>query len=201
MLAFIAIWSFIVAATTLVMARLGHSWFTWAVLSAGLGPLSWPLAADAVLADRRRRPEAHPHPGDVLVGVAPWAHSAQPILRALAELGDGVRGVTLVRVLDAEDAATPAGRTVAREAEAELLSLARDVEASGLVEGPVDRQLAFGRPADELGRLARAGGYGTILLGPSGPRSHHVVHGHTGSRLRRRASIPVLKGTSTETGL
>jgi nucleotide-binding universal stress UspA family protein len=197
MLAFIVVWLAIVVGTTFVMARLGHSWFTWAVLSMALGPLSWPLAIGAERAQRQLTPSVSPHPGDALVGVAPWARSPDAIRDCLVAAADRAHGATLVCVVDAEDATTPAGEAAWREAELDLLRCAEALEASGVVRGHVDCHLAFGRAADELARLAESGGYGVIVLGSCGSRAHHVLHGHVASQIRRRTSIPVVRGSRT----
>jgi hypothetical protein len=198
MLAFLAVWAAIATATALFMARRGHACITWAIVSAALGPLAWPLAMAAILDDEQRSVAEATDPNDVLVGVAPWIRSFEPILKALRGLSAPIAGVTLVSALDAEDAIRPAGRAAAREAEDRLIRCAKALTSSRLLVGPVAYRLVYGRAADELAQLARCGEYRAIVLGPSGSWLHHLVQGHTRSRLERLTQVPVVAAVSTE---
>jgi hypothetical protein len=198
MLAFLAVWAAIATATTLFMARRGHAFLTWAIVSGALGPLAWPLSMAAILDDEQRSAAEATDVNDVLVGVAPWIRSFEPILKALRRLGAPIAGVTLVSALDAEDAIRPAGRAAARDAEDRLIRCAETLTSSGLLVGPIVHRLVYGRAADELARLARCGEYRAIVLGPSGSWLHHLVQGHTRSRLERRTQVPVVVAVATE---
>jgi nucleotide-binding universal stress UspA family protein len=190
-LTFLALWVGVVALTVVIMARRGHSWFSWAVLGGALGPLAWPLALRELAADRRAdEPDAD---GDVLIAVAPWERSPEPILGSLGRVRPPARTATLVTVLDAEDATTPAGRAIVEAAEARLRSFAVAVSSSGLVAGPVEHRVRYGRAADELARLARAGGFEWIVLGSGGSRTQHLLHGRTRTRLERLIPVPVVR--------
>jgi hypothetical protein len=148
-----------------------------------------------VLEDRRARrnlPEPTAH-GDVLVAVAPWVRETRPILDAVRALDPRPRSVTLATVLDAEDARTQAGSETAREGEAFLRRCCSELEASGLVGGPVECTVRYGFAADELAKLANSGGYERIVLGPSASATHHLVHGRTRARLERQTSSPILR--------
>jgi hypothetical protein len=197
--AFLVLWLAVAVATTVVMARRGHSWFSWAVVATAFGPLAWPLAVRELLTDRTTVAEP-PVEGDVLVAVPPWVRSPRPILAAISAVDPPPREVTLATILDAEDATTVAGRTARTEREAILRRCAGEVGASGLVNGPVRWQLRYGRPADELAELARAGGYREVVLGPSGSAIHHLLHGHTRSRLAHLTSIRVADGLAEREG-
>lgn len=198
MLAFLAVWAAIATATALFMARRGHACFTWAVVSVALGPLAWPLAMAAILDDEHRSAAEATDANDVLVGVAPWIRSFEPILKALRRLGAPIAGVTLVSALDAEDAIRPAGRAAARDAEDRLIRCAEALISSGLFVGPVVNRLVYGRAADALAQLARCGRYRAIVLGPSGSWLHHLVRGHTRSRLERHTQVPVFAAVPTD---
>jgi nucleotide-binding universal stress UspA family protein len=192
MLAFLAVWLTIAVITAVVMTRRGHSWFTWAVIGGVLGPLAWPLAVRADMATRAA-PLDPPVSGDVLIGLAPWTGSPEPIVEALRRLDPAPRSVTVVSVLDAEDATTHAGHDGAREAGALLDRCCRAIRSANVVDGRVECRVVYGRPADELARLARSGAYRRIVLGPSGSTMHHVLHGHTGTRLEHLTSVPLLE--------
>jgi hypothetical protein len=191
-LVFLALWLAVVVVTAVVMAHGGHGWFSWAVVAAAFGPLAWPLAIRELLADRTTVAEPAME-GDVLVAVAPWTCSAEEVLEALALLDPPPRAVTLATVLDAEDASTVSGRVAGSERRAFLRRCASEIEASGVVDGPVRWQLRYGRVADQLAELARAGGYRSIVLGSSGSVVHHLLHGHTRSRLAYATSTRILE--------
>jgi universal stress protein family protein len=188
MLALIGAWTAVVVVTALVMARHGHAWFTWAVLATALGPLSWPLAYHAVT---RRTPLDTPPADQLLIAVAPWVASPEPILTTLRTIEPHGRA-TIATVLEAEAAATAGGRAEVRGTEAELQRFADELVSSGLVQGPVTCRVLFGRAADELARLAQVGGYRAIVVGPSGSWMHHLLQGHTRARLERHTSVPVI---------
>jgi hypothetical protein len=192
-LAFLALWLAVIVVTAVVMAHRGHSWFYWAVVTTAFGPLAWPLAVRELLADRTAVTESPPE-GDVLVAVAPWTGSAEPIVDALLGMAPPPRAVTLVTVLDAEDEATIAGRAAADEHEASLRRLAGEIEATGVARGPVRWGLRYGRAADVLAELARGGGHREIVLGPSGSAIHHLLQGHTRPRLAHLTPTRVLEG-------
>jgi hypothetical protein len=188
----LGIWVAIAAVTVFVMARRGHSWFTWFWLSAVFGPLSWPLAVDTVVRERRGSVNGVPRHGGLLIAVAPWLQSLEAIRRVVSNVAIRDAGATLVCVLDAEDAATSAGKETTRETERRLAELAEKVASWGLVEGRIDYRIAYGRPPDALAELATKGGYGAIVLGPSGRVPHRILHGNTRARLRRRTSVPII---------
>lgn len=192
MLAFLSLWGANLVLTVLFMTHRGHSWFPWALLAGVLGPLVWPLAAREVRADRRSADQLPPTGGEVLIAVAPWAGSAHPDARTVRRVGPPVRGATFVSVLDAEDAGTPAGRAAAEEAEAGLTHRCRDLVSAGLIEGPVERLILYGRPGDEIARLAASGEFRAIVLGGCGSIGHHLLHGCTRARLERRTSVPIV---------
>lgn len=191
MLAYLVVWVAIVVLTVVLMAHRGHSWFSWAILTGALGPLAWPLALREVVADRRTTRQPPSTVGDVLIALVPRAGSADPILGAVRQVDPPVRSATLVAVLDAEDAATPAGRAAAADAEALLARSCRMLKSAGLVSGQVEHRVLYGRPADEIARLAASGSFRAIVLGPCGPRRHHLLHGCTRARLERRTSVPL----------
>jgi hypothetical protein len=200
MLASVAIWVALAGLTSLYMAHRGHSWFSWAILALALGPLSWPLAARAVLADAR--PDEVPRAtGDVLVAVPPWVCSPEPVVEAVRRADLQVGEATLVSVLEAEDAQTPAGRAATEEMQALLVRCGEELLGAGLVEGTVEHYVLFGRAADELARLADAGPFRAIVLGPAATWGHHLVQGHTGHRLRRLTAVPVLLAGPKEAGV
>lgn len=193
----LGIWLAIVVVTVGVMAHRGHSWFTWLWLSAALGPLCWPVAASTLVRDRREVVQNVPRHGGFLIAVAPWVRSLEPLRRVLATVAIRDAGATLVSVLDAEDATTVSGKEATREAEGRLAELTETVESWGFVEGRVDYRVAYGRPADVLSEIASRGGYGAIVLGPTGTLAHRLLHGNTRTRLRRRTSVPIITATES----
>ena len=200
MLAFLVLWLAVVVVTTVVMAHHGHGWFSWAVVATAFGPLAWPLAIRELLAERTTvaRPATE---GDVLVAVAPWTRSTEQILEALAEVDPSPRAVTLATVLDTEDASTVSGRAASGDREAFLRRSASEIETSGVVECPVRWQIRYGRAADELAEVARAGGYRSIVLGSSGSVLHHLFHGHTRPRLAHLTSTRIVEAGWREAAL
>lgn len=191
----LGIWLVIVVVTVGVMAHRGHSWFAWFWLSATLGPLCWPLAASTLVRDRREVVQNVSRHGGLLVAVAPWVRSLEPLRPVLATVTVRDAGATLVSVLDAEDATTVSGKEETRETERRLAELAETIESWGFVEGRVDYRVAFGRPADVLSEIASRGGYGAIVLGPTGTLAHRLLHGNTRARLRRLATVPIITAT------
>lgn len=191
------VWFSIAVLTTLFMAHRGHAWFPWAFISGALGPLSLPLAAYTVWSEQPRDVEV-PVETDVLVAFPPWLRSPEPIVEAVRGLEPLSRTATLASVLDAEDATTPAGREKAEELDALLARCAEALVAEGLVEPPVERRILYGRPADELGRFAAAGGFRAIVFGPDASRGHHLLQGHTRARLERLAGVPVFSARRME---
>jgi hypothetical protein len=189
MLALIGAWAAIVVVTVLIMARKGHCWFTWAVLATALGPLSWPLAFQAV---KQRTPVDTPPDDQLLIAVAPWVPSPEPILTTLRTIEPRVDRATVVTVLEAEAAATAGGQAVVERTELELETFADELVSSGLVQGPVTCRVLYGRAADELARVAQLGAYRAIVVGPSGSWMHHLLQGHTRARLEHRTSVPVI---------
>jgi hypothetical protein len=183
MLALLVLWAIVVALTVFVMARRGHSWFYWTILTGVLGPLAWPIAVRAVLAERDDTADL-PR-GDVRITGPPWTRAPEDVLEAVRRAAPIDGSATLVRVLDAEEADTPAGRADAEASTAFLDRCCTALRASGLVAGPVECRLLYGRAPDELARIVRVGGYRRIVLGESGPAWHHVLHGHTRARLGR----------------
>jgi hypothetical protein len=184
------VWLVAAATTTLYMAHRGHAWFGWAIIGTALGPLSWPLAAYTAWTDRPSEVEA-PVEADVLVAVPPWLGAPEPIVEGVRRLEPLARTATLVSVLDAEDATTPAGRAEAAELDALLARCAEALLAAGLVEPPVERRILYGRPADELARLATSGGFRAIVLGPDASTAHHLLKGHIRPRLERLVDLPI----------
>jgi len=193
MLTLIGAWATVVVVTVLFMAHKGHSWFTWAVLSTTLGPLSWPLAVHAM---KERTPVDAPPDDQLLIAVAPWVPSPEPILSTLRTIEPRVARATVVTVLEAEASATAGGQAVVEGTQFELERFAGELVSSGLVQGPVTCKVLFGRAADELARLAQLGAYRAIVVGPSGSRMHHVLQGHTRARLERQTSVPVIVASS-----
>jgi hypothetical protein len=189
MLALIGAWTTVVVVTALFMSRQGHSWFTWGILTTALGPLAWPLAYRAMKA---RTPIDAPPTGQLLIAVAPWVPSPEPILKALATIEPRAERATITTVLEAEAAATASGKEVVRGTEVELQRLADELVSSGLDQGPVTCRVLFGSAADELARLAQLGGYRAIVVGPSGSWMHHLLQGHTRARLERHTLIPII---------
>ena len=154
-------------------------------------------ARSALLAARLRCGEARtpidaPAADQLLIAVAPWVPSPEPIITTLRAIEPRVGRATIATVLETEAAATASGQAVIRVTEDELQRLADELVSSGLVQGPVTCRVLFGRPADELARLAQLGGYRAIVVGPSGSWMHHLLQGHTRSRLERRTSVPVI---------
>jgi nucleotide-binding universal stress UspA family protein len=194
----LVIWGAIVVVTVVVMARRGHSWFTWFWLSAVLGPLCWPLAADTLVRDRRGGVKDVPRHGGLLIAVAPWVRSLEPLRGVMSNLTIRDAGATLVCVLDAEDATTVSGKETTRETERRLAAFAKTVKSWGFIEGPVDYRVEYGRPADVLSEIASKGGYAAIVLGPTGTLRHRVLHGSIPSRLRRRTSVPMISAPESE---
>lgn len=190
MRAAVVVWVLIAILTTLLMAHRGHSWFQWAVVSAALGPLSWPLVAYTLFTEDRTH-VAPPVDADVLVAVPPWITSVEPIVDAVRWLEPLAQTATLASVLDAEDANTDAGRAAELELEALLVRCGVALVAEGLVEPPVAHRILYGRPADELARFAAAGGFRAIVFGPDAPWARHLVQGHTRARLQRLTGVPV----------
>lgn len=186
----VVVWVLIAVLTTLLMAHRGHSWFQWAVISAALGPFSWPLVAYTLLTEDR--PKVAPLvDADVMVAVPPWITSVEPIVEAVRRLEPLAQTATLASVLDAEDANTKAGRAAALDLEALLVRCGEALVAKGLVEPPVEHQILYGRPADELARFADAGGFRAIVFGPDAPWTRHLVQGHIRARLQRLTEVPV----------
>jgi hypothetical protein len=188
--AILAAWVANAALTTLLMAHRGHSWFQWAIISGALGPFSWPLAAFTLWFEESPDIEP-PSEVDVLVTIPPWLRSPEPIVDVVRAFEPLARTATLASVLEVEDATTVAGREKVEELDALLVRCGEALMAEGLVEPPVERRILYGRPADELARFAAAGGFRAIISGPDAPRGHHLLHGHTRTRLQRLAGVPV----------
>lgn len=197
MLPYLVAWAAIIALTVLLMARRGHAWYFWFILSAALGPLAWPLALRALIG--RDHSPNEPPVGDVLIAFPPWLRSPEPMVKAIKRAELAPRMATLVSVLDSEDADTPAGRAAAREIEALLERCERALVSAGLVRSPVEHRLLYGRAADEIARLAGSGDYRAIVLGPSGSGLRHLLRGHTRARLERLGSIPIVPPDSQRT--
>ena len=120
-----------------------------------------------------------------------WITSVEPIVEAVRRLEPLAQTATLASVLDAEDANTKAGRAAALDLEGLLVRCGEALVAKGLVEPPVEHQILYGRPADELARFADAGGFRAIVFGPDAPWTRHLVQGHIRARLQRLTEVPV----------
>jgi nucleotide-binding universal stress UspA family protein len=186
-------WVAIGLATSVAMARRGHSLFSWWLLGALFGPLGVVLALDAARRVSSVRPRVR-HPGagtegavDVLAGVD-GSEASRAAIRAAADLlGPRLRRLTLAAVVGYEAAADPR-EWDEEEAAGRLLDELREDLA---VHDP-DTVVLAGRPAEALAEQARAGGYDLLAVGARGRGASKAVLGSVASALARGRGVPVL---------
>jgi manganese transport protein len=101
--------------------------------------------------------------------------------------------LTLVHVVDAPGVMMMGPESDSRhgaEDQAYLEQLAREVEERDV---PVELELRFGRPADEIVKAAEESGFDMLILGSHGHRGlEDMVYGQTVSRVRHALKIPVM---------
>ena len=164
-----------------VMARLGHSSFTWGVLGLVLGPIALLLALSSV---RNGRPSwsrllAGGDPGsgpvDVLIGIDGSPESAAAAAAALELLGDRAGRLALVAVTAIDDSL--GGREEQARLQAELERQAQALQTaqgggrqSGRPGQTVKPALVMrsGQPAAVLDQMALEDGYGLVVVGARG---------------------------------
>jgi nucleotide-binding universal stress UspA family protein len=193
-----AVWLAIGVIVSIGMRRRGHAFFTWWYLGAILGPLSLPLAIDAIARERRiaatRGSVAFKASGGVavLAGIDGSAASLAAAHAGVALLGDRVDRFTLATVVDYEAASgVPADRRA--QAEAELVHAAESL--TGVTS---ERVILVGTPADALAIAAREGGFDLLVVGSRGRGASRALLGSVASQLARGIGMPVLLGDAPD---
>jgi nucleotide-binding universal stress UspA family protein len=161
-----------------------------------LGPLAFPLAADA-LWRRRRTPvtiladaTAGPGPVAVLVGVDGSEEANAALGQAMGVVGDRLGRLTLVYVTSVE-AATDASLLEQDEAFARRWMASAQRLVPGLA---AEECIVSGRPAVALARLAAEGGYDLLVVGSRGRGLSARLFGSVAQELAGSSPVPVLIG-------
>jgi nucleotide-binding universal stress UspA family protein len=184
-------WILIGVVTSFVMGRRGHDPFTWWLVGTVFGPLSIGYVIDRIRLERKLANRSSPRSDreaegsvDVLIRIdgSPEAESAVGVVSSL--LGPRIRRLTLATVLPYE---TPAWSETRRDANASM-------ELAALRSTHVDAETVFlqGRPADELARFAKAGGFGLLAIGRRGKGLSTALLGSVASTLARTDGVPAL---------
>lgn len=188
----LGVWIFIGITTSFLMGRRGHHLFSWGVLGAVFGPLTLPLALEAIAEERRIGPRVlhrgKPGPGllAVLVGVDGSEESSAALRTAIALFGAQLGRLTLAEVVDYEAAAggLPDAKLQAMD------ELKRQSVSVGVVEP--ETLLLAGRPADALVDAAVGGGYHLLVVGRRGKGAATALLGSVAERLAANERVPVL---------
>jgi nucleotide-binding universal stress UspA family protein len=185
-------WCVIGFAVSVAMRRRGHAFFTWWYLGTILGPLSVPLAIDAV-AHEGHVPASDASPGSpsdrvtILVGVDGSDESVAAARSAVELFGDRIGQLTLATVIDFE---AHTARREAQHGDADAV-LERAAAAIGVA---CDRRVLVGSAADALADAARDGDYDAIVVGSRGRGASRALLGSVATRLARGVGVPVLIG-------
>jgi nucleotide-binding universal stress UspA family protein len=189
----LVVWLAIGLTLALVMGRRGHSGFTWLVLGAVMGPLSFPLAKQAMSKESPAyaREVASGIAGvgvvDVLAGTDGSADSEAAVRTAVEMFGARIGRLTIASVADFGTFGERPPWLSEREA---IASLERLVDQPSTPKpGAV---VLSGRPADALVRYAQAEGYEILVVGRRGRGMSKAILGSTASQLARSAGVPVL---------
>jgi len=193
---FVLVWVAIGAAVAFVMARRGHTLFTWFVLGVALGPLVVPLAIivrsgprqrTAIVAADRRAGQ-----GDVMVlaGIDGSAEAVEAVHSAVRLLGNRIQRVCLVAVVSVDAAENTLMFADQRSAAERWLT-----EAAAGIESavPCDQMVVTGLPADAIRTMAKDG-YDLIVVGRRGRGLSTRLFGSVATELARSAPVPVLLG-------
>ena len=186
-------WVTIGILTGLLMARRGHSWFTWTLLGAVLGPLVVPLVFSELRhyrdADGRLVATGLPGIGsvDVLVGIDGSPQSLAALHAVTRVIGPRLSRLTLAAVMEHGYRTTPAGMEDEKRARAHLAAAASSV---GIVTAQT--VLLQGQPADALSDYADLEGYAMMAIGSRGRGASKALLGSVASRLAQRSPTPVL---------
>lgn len=189
-----AVAAFLVVGVVLawVMARRGHSAWTWGLVGAVLGPIAVILAVDAI---RREDPapttvlagEEAAGEINVVVGMDGSADSRSALAVARRLVGPRLGRLTVVRVVSYEAHETGAPVT---EEDAAALETRRWVEELGAPQAGV--VLLHGRPAEALTDFARGGGYDLLVIGSRGGGASRALIGSVAAALSASSPVPVL---------
>jgi nucleotide-binding universal stress UspA family protein len=192
----VVIWCVIGFVMSVYMRRRGHAFFTWWYLGSILGPLSVPLAVDAVVRERQVTPVTTPRrlgagPVSMLVGIDGSIAAIDAARDALALFGDRVGRCVLAYVVDYDASTSRDGAVAANDALSAAAAALGPLATSGVV--------LTGAAADALGAAARDGGYDVIVAGSRGRGASRAVLGSVASRLARGVGVPVLLGAAAST--
>lgn len=185
----IGLWILTGVVSAIIMHRRGHRWFQWLLLGASFGPLVIPLLPITIGNDRIRKPRlvrsgSHgPGTVDLVAGIDGSATANAAVRTAVRLVGDGLRSLALVQVLDHEDAALAATDPTLERSAAEL---------GELPTGVIPELLhAFGSPAETLDATAAARG-AILVIGEQGRGFAPFGLGTVTRRIRAAAHTPYL---------
>jgi len=185
----VGLWILTGVVSAIIMQRHGHRWLPWLLLGASFGPLVIPLLPITIGNDRQRR--AHTLRSgstgqgtvDLVAGIDGSDVAAAAVRTAVRLLGDDLRSLALVHVLD-HDAPTEASADGALEAcVADLGAL-----PAGVIPELVH---AFGIPAETLDAEAVARG-ALLVIGEQGRGFAPLGFGTVTRRIRSCARTPYL---------
>lgn len=176
-----------------IMGRRGHHTILWMTLGAAFGPLTLPLATQAVRDARTSRSRelsagsAGTGTIDVLVGIDGSAHSEAAVRATVRLLGNRIGRLTLAGVIDYDSM----GSIPPWYNEARALELLERLQSSVRDPNPGTTVLV-GQPATALMKEAVEGGYDLLAVGRRGAGASKRLIGSTASRLAHGADVPVL---------
>lgn len=188
-------WCAIGFAVSVYMRRRGHAFFTWWYLGSILGPLSIPLAVDAVVRERQHGDAMTPtdvRPGKVglLLGVDGSEMSIDAARSAVQLFGERIGRCTLAYVVDYDAAQDPSDRH-------DETDRVLDAAAAALATVACDRVVLVGAAAEALGSAACEGHYDVLVVGNRGQGASRAVLGSVASHLARGVGVPVLLGAKS----
>jgi nucleotide-binding universal stress UspA family protein len=197
-----AVWVSVGVIIAVVMARRGHSAFTWLVLGCSLGPLAIPMAIhardDEAVSPRRiavGAPGSSGGPVNVLVGID-GSDEARGALRSVVQLlGPRLGRLTLASVIDFDAARTEAPLYERDRAVAELEACAQLARDAGCPSP--ETVLLAGAPSEALVHHARERADELLVIGTRGRGASKLILGSVAARLARHADLPVLLVSGT----